>query len=84
MNENGVIPAVVGRLDSVMDAIRAEEWYKAAMLIETEIDRRDCKLVEMRAQVRKEENLLATMIAFNDLLNTNETTRAKALQEANR
>ena len=84
MNENGVIPAVVGRLGDVMEAIRAEDWHLVTSLIEQEVDRRDKKLVELRAQVRKEETALGTILAFGDLVYSNETTRAKAIQEVSR
>ena len=75
------IPNVIGRLDPVIDAIRAEDWISADDLCQSELVRRGIDIVNMEAELKRKqaeyEDVKQFSIAIYDL-----SSREKILAEA--
>lgn len=82
VRSNVHIPNVVGRLDPVVDAIRAEDWDEVRELVLEEQQRRIGKIMRMEEEIRKEEAHWNSLYSFWD--NTcDPQLREQILREAN-
>ena len=79
---NILIPNVVGRLDPVVHAIRAENWVEVQSLVLEEQIRRQEKVNQLVEQAKKEQDKVVLLKAFFDKI-FDPQLRERILQEAN-
>ena len=77
------IPNCVGRLDPVMDAIRAHDWDLADKLLMKEHERMLDKMNLMRNELRKQEESIHELLGFY-VKSYSEIDREKIHEEASR